>query len=212
MKTRERLGEVLFNLFGSSEAGVSIFATPADLAAAPATVGREIWGVRADILVDDGRPVERGRVGRLVIRNRAAISRRGIETGDLASRDAEGRLFIHGRADDMVISGGEKVHPWEVETVLMQHPEVAEAAVVGAPDAEFGQRLVAFVAPATGAVLASDRLDAWLADRLARYQRPRDIVVLDALPVTPVGKLDKRALRAGLERADRSGRGSQRRS
>ena len=201
-RTQERLGMVLFNLFGSSEAGVSVFATPEDLADAPATIGREIWGVRADVLDDQDQPVAIGKVGRLVIRNRAAMTgARAVATGDLASRDPEGRLYIHGRADDMVISGGEKVHPWEVETVLMDHPDVQEAAVLGVADPDFGQRLSAFVVPRPGCGLTPRDLDAWLAGRVARYQRPRDIALRSSLPITPVGKLDRRALRATLETA-----------
>jgi fatty-acyl-CoA synthase len=202
-RTQERLGLVLFNLFGSSEAGVSVFATPEDLADAPATIGREIWGVRADVLDDHDQPVAIGKVGRLVIRNRAAMTgARAVATGDLASRDPEGRLYIHGRADDMVISGGEKVHPWEVESALMDHPDVQEAAVLGVADPEFGQRLSAFVVARAGSDLTAQTLDAWLAERVARYQRPRDIAFRDALPVTTVGKLDRRALHRALEGVD----------
>ena len=199
-RTQARLGPVLFNLFGSSEAGVSVFATPDDLKAAPATIGREIWGVRADILDDQNEPLPAGKVGRLVIHNLASVTgARGVATGDLASRDPEGRLFIHGRADDMVISGGEKVHPWEVETVLMDHPDIVEAAVLGVPDPEFGQRLSAFIVTRSGCELSRMSLDAWLTERVARYQRPRDVTFRDTLPITPVGKLDRRALRASLE-------------
>lgn len=199
-RTQERLGLVLFNLFGSSEAGVSIFATPDDLAATPATIGREIWGVRARILDERDQPLPVGKVGRLVIHNLASMTgAKGVVTGDLASRDAKGRLFIHGRADDMVISGGEKVHPWEVETVLMDHPDVQEAAVLGVPDPEFGQRLSAFIVLRPGCSLSRGALDAWLAERVARYQRPRDVSFRDSLPVTPVGKLDRRALRVSLD-------------
>lgn len=201
-RTQERLGLVLFNLFGSSEAGVSVFATPDDLAASPATIGREIWGVRAHILDDQDQPMPSGKVGRLVIHNLASMTgAKGVVTGDLASRDAEGRLFIHGRADDMVISGGEKVHPWEVETVLMDHPNVQEAAVLGVPDPEFGQRLTAFIVPRPGCELSRASLDDWLTERVARYQRPRDVTFRDSLPITAVGKLDRRALRASVETA-----------
>lgn len=199
-RTQERLGLVLFNLFGSSEAGVSVFATPDDLAAAPATIGREIWGVSARILDDQDQPLSAGKVGRLVIHNLASMTgAKGVVTGDLASRDAEGRLFIHGRADDMVISGGEKVHPWEVETVLMDHPDIQEAAVLGVPDPEFGQRLSAFIVARPGSGLSRSALDDWLAERVARYQRPRDVTFRKSLPITPVGKLDRRALRASVE-------------
>jgi acyl-CoA synthetase (AMP-forming)/AMP-acid ligase II len=99
----------------------------------------------------------------------------------------------------MIISGGEKVHPWEVETVLMDHPQVQEAAVLGVPDPEFGQRLSAFIVPVPECDLSPPVLDAWLAERVARYQRPRDFTFRESLPITPVGKLDRRALRASLE-------------
>ena len=98
-----------------------------------------------------------------------------------------------------VISGGEKVHPWEVETVLMDHPDIVEAAVLGVPDPEFGQRLSAFIVTRSGCELSRMSLDAWLTERVARYQRPRDVTFRDTLPITPVGKLDRRALRASLE-------------
>lgn len=199
-RAQDRLGPVLFNLFGSSEAGVSIFATPEDLAASPATIGREIWGVRAEILDDQDEPVPIGKIGRLVIHNLASMTgAKGVVTGDLASRDGDGRLFIHGRADDMIISGGEKVHPWEIETVLMDHPDVQEAAVLGVPDAEFGQRLLAVVVAHDRLRLTPKVLEGWLSDRVARYQRPRSIVFLDSLPSTPVGKLDRRALRGIID-------------
>jgi acyl-CoA synthetase (AMP-forming)/AMP-acid ligase II len=199
-ETRARLGDVLFNLYGTSEGGVAVFAAPEDLAEAPDTIGREIWGVRVAILGAGDAPVPDGTPGRLCVASSAAVSRSGwIETGDIGLRDpATGRLFVRGRADDMIVSGGENVSPWEVETVLATHPHVREAAAVGVPDPDFGQRLVAFVEPRDGATLDAAALSAWLADRIARYQRPRSIHLLDQLPLTPIGKVDKRALGRSL--------------
>ncbi|HZF95968.1 MAG TPA: AMP-binding protein [Allosphingosinicella sp.] len=199
-EARARLGDVLFNLYGTSEGGVAVFAAPADLAEAPDTIGREIWGVRVNVLGPDGRPVADGEPGRLCVTSSAAVSQGcRIETGDLGFRcPATGRLFVRGRADDMIVSGGENVSPWEVETVLAQHPGVREAAAVGVPDPDFGQRLVAFVEPRDGAALDAAALSAWLAERIARYQRPRAIHILPDLPLTAIGKIDKRALAAPL--------------
>jgi len=195
LETRRRLGDVLFNLYGTSEGGVAIFAAPADLAAAPDTIGREIWGVTVTIRGEDDAPRPDGELGRLCVESKAAVaSRSWIETGDVGFRDAQGRLFVRGRSDDMIVSGGENVHPWEVESVLETHPDVREAVVVGVPDPDFGQRLVAFVVPAGGCECTAPQLSAWLSERVARYQRPRAIELCAALPLTPVGKVDRKAL------------------
>jgi acyl-CoA synthetase (AMP-forming)/AMP-acid ligase II len=197
VETRRRLGDVLFNLYGTSEAGVAMFATPADLAAAPDTIGREIWGVHVTVRDDAGAALPSGEVGRLCVQSRASV-RQGawIETGDVGLRDAEGRIFVRGRVDDMIVSGGENVNPWELESVLLTHPDVKEAAAVGVADPDFGERLVAFVTPGPGAALDVPALAAWLNARVARYQRPRSIEVRAELPLTAVGKVDKKALAA----------------
>jgi len=195
VETQRRLGRVLFNLYGTSEGGVAVFAAPDDLAEAPDTIGREIWGVRVTIRDDCGEAVPDGETGRICVESSAAISSASwIETGDLGFRDRVGRLFVRGRIDDMIVSGGENVSPWEIETVLLTHPGVGEAAAVGVPDADFGQRLVAFVVPKPGSALTEDMLSAWLAERVARYQRPRAIEIRSELPLTAIGKVDKRVL------------------
>jgi acyl-CoA synthetase (AMP-forming)/AMP-acid ligase II len=208
-ETRQRLGDVLFNLYGTSEGGVAVFASPADLAEAPDTIGREIWGVRVTVRGEDDAPVPDGKLGRLCVESSAAVSRGGwIETGDVGFRDpASRRLFVRGRADDMIVSGGENVSPWEVETVLAAHPEVRECAAVGVPDGDFGQRLVAFVVPRPGAGASAEALSAWLAERVARYQRPRSIALVADLPLTAIGKVDRRALAASLDHPQESGAG-----
>ena len=199
VETRARLGDVLFNLYGTSEAGVAMFATPRDLAAAPDTIGREIWGVHVTVrdAADAALPV--GEIGRLCVQSSAAVAQGAwIETGDVGFRDENGRLFVRGRIDDMVTSGGEKVNPWDVESVLLTHPQVKEAAAVGAPDPDFGQRLVAFVVLKDGAAATAEALSVWLAERVARYQRPRSIELRTELPLTAIGKVNKRALVALL--------------
>ncbi len=206
-EVRDRLGEVLFNLYGTSEAGLSVIATPRDLAKAPATIGRPAWGVEVRITDGSGRPTASGDVGELLVRNRASIAPGSwIATGDRASRDAAGRLFLHGRTDDTIVSGGENVSPWEVEAVLLTHPQVAEAIAVGVPDAEYGQRLIAFAVPHAGAAVEAGELLAWLKPRVARHQLPRSLTVREALPLTAIGKVDRRAL-AGQGADD--GRGGQ---
>lgn len=192
---RARCGDILFNLYGTSEAGLSALATPADLAAAPGTVGRPVWGARIRLRDPHGAPVAQGATGALFVRNRASIApREWIATGDLGHRDRQGRLFLHGRADDMIVSGGENVHPGELETVLLAHPAVEEAIAVGVADIEFGQRLAAFVVLRRGCEVDASALSAWLRGRAARHLTPRTIDVRGALPLTGMGKVDRRAL------------------
>ena len=117
-----------------------------------------------------------------------------MATGDVGHFDPAGRLFVDGRDDDMVVSGGENVFPQEVEEALMSHPAVAEAAVVGVPDEEFGQRLRAFVVPAEGEAVAPEELRDHVRSRLARFKVPREVVLVEALPRTGSGKVVKREL------------------
>ena len=118
-----------------------------------------------------------------------------IETGDLATRDADGYYFLCGRVDDMIVSGGENVYPIELENVLLQHPDLTAVAVVGIADAEFGQRLKAVVVVRPGCVLDARELLDWLKPRVARHQMPARVEFRDELPYTSVGKPDKKALR-----------------
>jgi fatty-acyl-CoA synthase len=122
-----------------------------------------------------------------------------LSTGDLGRLDRTGRLFVEGREDDMIVSGGENVFPAEVEDALAQHPDVAEVAVIGVADGDFGQRLKAFVVPRPGASPTAAELKAHVHDRLARFKTPRDVVFVDALPRTATGKVIKRRLAMGEE-------------
>jgi fatty-acyl-CoA synthase len=199
-------GPVLYNLYGSTEVAYATFATPADLAAAPDTVGTPPRGTRVRIVDENGNDVPTGRTGRIFVgnpmtfegytsgENKELLSDGLMSSGDVGHLDAAGRLFIDGRDDDMIVSGGENVFPQEVEELLDAHPAVREVAVVGVPDEKFGQRLAAFVVRAEDS-LDEDAVRDHVREHLARYKIPRDVVFVDALPRNPTGKVLKRELR-----------------
>jgi fatty-acyl-CoA synthase len=202
---RELLGDVIYNLYGSTEVSVATFATPKDLVAAPTSVGRPALGSRVKILDAAGRELPAGQTGRIFVGSTSPFegytgggSKEIIEgllnTGDLGHFDAEGRLYVDGREDEMIVSGGENVFPTEVEELLAQHPAVNEAAAVGVEDADFGQRLKAFVVKRDGAVVSGEELQAFVKANLARYKAPREVVFVDELPRNPTGKVLKREL------------------
>ncbi|TLS48308.1 AMP-dependent synthetase [Paenibacillus antri] len=197
-ETMKRLGPVLYNLYGTSEAGLATIATPKDLSDAPATIGRSIPGVRLRIEDERKRSAKAGTVGRIFVKNRRSARRREaegwIDTGDMGRRDERGLFYLYGRADSMIVSGGENVYPIEVEHAILEHAQVEDAAVVGVRDEAYGQRLRAFVSMAPQASATKEQFSDWLRSRLARYQMPRDIVFVDQLPYTPLGKLDRKRL------------------
>ena len=160
----DRYGDVLYNLYGSTEASWASIATPADLRRAPTTAGRPPHGTRLAILDRNGDPTPRGEIGRIFVGNEmlfdgytsgANQEREGdlLDTGDLGHLDADGLLFVDGRVDDMIVSGGENVYPSEVENLLAGLPQVREVAVIGVPDAEYGQRLAAYLVLRRGEAL-----------------------------------------------------------
>ncbi|MGW5055366.1 AMP-binding protein [Actinokineospora sp. NPDC004072] len=207
-------GDVLHNFYGSTEVSAATVASPHDLRAAPTTAGTPPPGTRIALLDRDGGPVPPGEVGRIFVGNRMLFDgyldgagrevRRGLmDTGDRGYLDADGRLHICGRADEMIVSGGENVFPRPVEEVLLDLPQVAEAAVVGVPDAEYGQRLAAFIVVRDGWRLDEDAVRAYVHQRLARFAVPRDVVFVDELPRNQTGKVLKRLLVDGEEPARR---------
>jgi acyl-CoA synthetase (AMP-forming)/AMP-acid ligase II len=204
----DRFGDLLYNAYGATETGWATIATPADLRAAPGTVGRPTLGVIARILSADGVELPWGEIGTLYLDSGLKFSGYTgggtkhyvdglISTGDLGHLDAEGRLFIDGRADDMIVSGGENVFPAEVEDLLEGHPGVAEVAVAGVEDEKFGQRLAAWVVRAEGSTVTEDDLKNHVKRRLARYKVPRDITFVNELPRTTTGKIKHGVLREG---------------
>jgi fatty-acyl-CoA synthase len=203
----ERFGDVLYNIYGSTETALATVAAPRDLRAAPGTAGRAVPGTTVAILDADHRPVAPGVTGRVFVGSSFGFDGytngsgkeqigRLISAGDLGHIDRWGRLFIDGREDDMIISGGENVFPREVEELLGAHPDVLEVAAVGVPDPEYGERLRAFVVVRDGASVTEEELKAFVHDHLARFKTPREIVFVDSLPRTATGKVLKRKLRA----------------
>ena len=205
LRTMDVLGEVVYNLYGSTEVSVATLATPADVRAAPASVGRPTLGVRLRLLDERGGEVPRGTTGRIFVGTNSPfegytggggkeIVDGMLSTGDVGHLDERGRLYIDGRDDEMIVSGGENVFPREIEELLVTHPGIADAAAIGVDDAEFGQRLRAFVVLRPGAELGAEEVRGFVRDNLARYKVPRDIVFLDELPRNPTGKILKREL------------------
>lgn len=200
IRVMDELGDVLYNLYGSTEVAWATIATPADLRAAPGTAGRPPDGTVVRILDAEGHEVRTGAVGRVFVSNEMLfdgytggggkeIVGELMSTGDVGHVDAAGRLFVDGREDDMVVSGGENVFPGEVEDLLARHPAVADVAVVGVPDPTFGQRLKAFVVPSPGAALTEDEVRAYVRESLARFKVPREVEFVGTIPRNPTGKI-----------------------
>jgi fatty-acyl-CoA synthase len=196
---------VLYNLYGSTEIAFATIATPADLEAEPGCVGRVVAGAVVEILDEQGRKLPPGQTGRIFVGNMlefegytgGADKERAhglVSSGDVGHFDAGGRLFIDGRDDEMIISGGENVFPREVEELLAGHPAVLEAAAVGVSDEKFGQRLRVFVVCRPGAQLTEEELKEYVRGNLAGYKVPREVIFLNELPRNPTGKVLKRNL------------------
>ena len=186
-RLRDRFGDRTFNMYATSEAGWAAMATPADLRAAPGTVGRAPRGVRVRVVEPDGTPLSPGRIGEIQVRGWHPDGR-WLATGDLGHVDPAGRLFVDGRLDDMIVSGGENVYAGPVAAIVTSHPDVADALLEPVADAEFGQRLRATVEVRPGRSLTADQLRTWLDPRLSRAERPREITVVAALRRTATGK------------------------
>ena len=208
-RAMDLFGDVLYNLYGSTEVAWATIATPEDLRAAPGTAGRPPIGTVVKLLDADGREVPPGRGGRIFVANEMMFEGYTgggnkeivgglMSTGDVGHFDEAGRLFVDGRDDEMIVSGGENVFPREVEDLLADHREIEEAAVVGVQDKEFGQRLMAFVVARNGAQLTEEAVKGYVKDNLARYKVPREVVFLEELPRNATGKVLKRTL-AGRE-------------
>ncbi|MDT5066288.1 MAG: hypothetical protein QOK02_2443 [Mycobacterium sp.] len=208
-----QFGDVVYNNYNATEAGMIATATPADLRAAPDTAGRPAEGTDIRILDADFRERPTGEVGTIYVRNSTQFDgytsgatkhfHEGyMSSGDVGYLDDAGRLFVVGRDDEMIVSGGENVYPIEVEKTLAAHPDVAEAAVLGVDDEQYGQRLAAFVVLDHGATATPETLKAHVRENLANYKVPRQIVVLDELPRGSTGKIVRRELQALLDTAD----------
>ena len=202
----DAFGPSIYNLYGSTEVAWATIATPEDLRAAPGCAGRPPFGTRVRLLGEDGRWIEEaGATGRIFVGN--VLPFEGytgggtkevvdglMSTGDVGHFDEAGRLFVDGRDDEMIVSGGENVFPREVEELLGSHEAIEEAAALGVPDEDFGQRLRAYVALRPGHELSEREVQDYVKANLARYKVPRDVVFVDELPRNPSGKVLKREL------------------
>lgn len=205
----DRYGDVIYNSYNATEAGLITTAVPADLRIAPDTAGRPVAGTELRIIDDEGGDVPVGEVGRIAVASGVLFegytsgdTKQFLDqymiSGDLGRLDEAGRLYVVGRDDDMIVSGGENVYPSEVERTLVGHPEVRECAVIGVDDEQFGQRLAAFVVPVDGAAPAADDLREYVRTQLASFKVPRDLVLLPDLPRNASGKIVARDLEASL--------------
>jgi long-chain acyl-CoA synthetase len=203
-------GPVFTESYASSETGLITFCTAADALARPGTAGRALPGAEIKILDDSGKALPPGEIGTIYCRHLALpdftyinnpAARRQIDHGGLAAvgdmgyLDPDGYLFVCDRRSDMVISGGVNIYPAEIEAMLMTLPGVADCAVFGIPDPEYGEALAAHVQPQPGAVLDGEDVRDFLRRRLANYKVPRRVEFSAALPREDSGKIFKRKLR-----------------
>ncbi|MCK0176531.1 acyl-CoA ligase FadD12 [Mycolicibacterium sp. F2034L] len=206
----DQFGDVIYNNYNATEAGMIATATPADLRAAPDTAGTPADGTEIRIFDPEFRELPPGETGSIFVRSGTLFDGYTsgatkdfhdgfMSSGDVGYLDENGRLFVVGRDDEMIVSGGENVYPIEVEKTLAAHPDVAEAAVLGVDDEKYGQRLAAFVVPAAGSSIGPDELKQHVRDNLANYKVPREILVLDELPRGNTGKVLRKDLRAHLD-------------
>jgi fatty-acyl-CoA synthase len=211
----DRFGDNVYNLYGSTEVAYATVATPEDLRAAPGTAGKPPRGTRIRLFDEAGKEVPQGEVGRIFVGNEMAFEgytggggKEIIDglysSGDVGHFDSEGRLFIDGRDDEMIVSGGENVFPREVEDLLADHDAVVEVAVIGVEDDEFGQRLKAFVVVQSETEVSAQDLTAHVKANLASYKSPREIEFLDELPRNATGKVLKKDLRARESESEKS--------
>jgi len=200
------IGPVIYNMYGSTEIAFATIARPEDLELNASTVGPVVKGVKVKLLDDNGNEVRQGEVGRIFVGN--AFPFEGytggghkqiidglMSSGDVGYFDEHDLLYVSGRDDEMIVSGGENVFPAEVEDLISGHPEVIEATAIGVEDKDWGHRLRAFVVKKQDASVDEDAIKVYVRDHLARYKVPREVVFLEELPRNPTGKILKRELR-----------------
>lgn len=183
----ERWGEVLYNAYGTTECGIATVATPADLRRVPGTVGRPLRGVTVG--VSDGE---------LTIDGHLTIGATARRTGDLGTIRPDGLIMLTGRADDLIISGGENVHPAEVEQAIRMLPDVDDVAVAGAPDRRLGQRVIAWVVRRPGSTIGADEIIGAVRAQLEAVKAPREVRFVATVPRTELGKIRRRELLGDL--------------
>ena len=198
-------GDILYNGYGSTEVGIGALATPAELRHAPETVGRPVAGCPVRIYDRNGRPVGPRVTGRIFVGGELAsqgytggdakaVIDGMTSTGDMGYLDNSGRLYIVGREDDMIVSGGENVYPRALENALAEHPAIAENAVIGVPDEQFGRRLAAFIVLRPQSDVDENGIREYLKGKVSRFEQPRDINIVSSIPRNPAGKVVRKEL------------------
>jgi fatty-acyl-CoA synthase len=209
----KELGPVIYNMYGSTEIAFATIAEPKHLEYNSSTAGPVVKGVKVKIFDDDGKELPQGEVGRIFVGTSfpfegytggggKQIINGMLSSGDVGYFDENGLLFISGRDDEMIVSGGENVFPAEVEDCLSGHPDVVEATAIGVEDKEWGHRLRAFVVKKEGSDVDEGTLKKHVKDQLAKYKVPREVIFLDELPRNSTGKILKRELRERDEDGD----------
>jgi fatty-acyl-CoA synthase len=205
-RVQDTFGDVLYNMYGSTECGIATIATPDELRMAPGTAGRSPVTCQVVLFNDNDRRVYgTNKRGRIFVRSGSPfegytdgrhkqIIDGYMSSGDTGHFDENGLLFVDGRDDDMIVSGGENVFPQEVENLLIERDDVFDAAVVGVDDADFGKRLRAFIVSQPGAPQNVEEIKLYVKNNLARYKVPRDVVFINELPRNATGKLLRRVL------------------
>ncbi|WP_040781313.1 acyl-CoA synthetase [Nocardia pneumoniae] len=205
-RTLDYFKDSLYNLYGSTECAVMTVATPEDLRKAPTTAGKPPVGIRIVLLDENRKPITEPNVtGTIFVDNGFAFTGYTdgrtkeivdgmMSSGDVGHFDADGLLYIDGRDDDMIVSGGENVFPLEVENLIAGRDDIFEAAVVGVDDREFGKRLRAFVVPGPDSKRDPQEIKDYVKANLARYKVPREVIFLDELPRNATGKLLRKPL------------------
>mgnify|MGYP005983065903 CR=1 FL=1 len=192
-EVRESLkNALLFNAYGTSETGFCVLATPNDLDYSPQTIGKPIQGTKLFILDKSGKIVPDYQIGQIFVSCKWSVTDSvATETGDLGYKDKAGYIYLTGRVDDMIISGGINVYPVELESILSLHPAIQDVAVIGIKDTEFGQRLWAFIVVKNDMILNEHDIFEWLKNKSTRYQTPKKISFINQIPLTSIGKPNK---------------------
>jgi len=193
--TQEKIGNKLYNLYGTSEGGVCILATPSDLVYSANTIGKPLPGVQIRLIDKSNNILSVGCEGHMQVKCKWSVEQdKWINTGDIAYKDKNGYYYIKGRIDDMIISGGINIYPSELEDVLLEHPLICNAVAISVDDGDFGKRFKVFVEMTGKAAVNETDLISWLSQYLPRYQMPKELYIINEIPLNPAGKPDKKKL------------------